>query len=284
MVSPVNRTSQLPNYADEVNYNDAKRHIENENGVTEGVFVRYVKAEFGNVPRQRALALFDEIDANNSGGLREAEFDGWSARSENTSGVDKTNANINNKINASFGDYKKLTRVDGGVDKFNNVTSEYLVIVESHGRDAFNTVESNELPKVTGATLVDFGGSHDKYIALYKITQPNVTITGDGGSGQALFIDTNQKVSLSAKPVDPALGAEKLKGPSKPNQLAIYADDEGGKDVVNGVSERDKFFKSYAVNSFGTGDDLIHIIGDKLPANNNKGPNLNGAFGVLTFT
>ncbi|MEQ9108234.1 MAG: hypothetical protein RLO04_12290 [Limnobacter sp.] len=284
MVTPVNSIPQFLDYTETVNYNDAKRHIQNENGVTNEVFVRYIQAEYGNVSRQDASALFDEIDANNSGGLRLAEFNKWAAGSKNTSGV--SNSNINTAgVDASFGDYKKLTRVDGGVDTFKNVKSDYLVIVESHGRDAFNTVESNELLKVKGATLVGFGGSHDKYIALYKITDPTVTITGDGGSGQALFINTDQKVSLSAKPVDPALGGEKLKGPSKPNQLAIYADDEGGKgSVVNGVSERDQFFKSRAIGSFGAGDDLIHIIGNKLSANNSEGPTLNGAAGVLTFT
>lgn len=284
MVAPVNRTSQFQDYKDEINYNDAKRHIDNENGVTKEVFGRYIKAEFGDVTPRGAAALFDEIDANNSGGLREAEFDRWSVGSTNTSDVGNNNTN-STKINASFGDYKKLTRVDGGRDSFNNVKSDYLVIVESHGRNASDRVEANELPKVTGAKLVSFGGSHDKYIALYKVTSSNVSITGDGGSGQALFINTDQQVSLRAKAVDPSLGSEKLKGPSKANELVIYAEDEGGKgSKTNGVADRDRFFKSYANGSFGSGDDLIYVIDNQLSANNDKGPNLNGAAGVLTFT
>jgi hypothetical protein len=293
MVASVNRTQQSQSYTDEVNYNDAKRHIQNENGVTKEVFGRYIKAEFGDVTPRGAMALFDEIDANNSGGLREAEFSRWAAdstvgissvgSSSNTSGAGSSVST--NGVDATFGNYKKLTRVDGGTDSFNNVKSDYLVIVESHGRNASDRVEANELPKVTGAKLVSFGGSHDKYIALYKVTSSNVSITGDGGSGQALFINTDQQVSLRAKAVDPSLGSEKLKGPSKANELVIYAEDEGGKgNKTNGVADRDRFFKSYANGSFGSGDDLIYVIDNQLSANNDKGPNLNGAAGVLTFT
>lgn len=293
MVSPVNKAQAFNDYANMVNYNDAKRHIKNENGVTEDVFVRYVRTEFGDVAAKDAGSLFDEIDANNSGGLREAEFNRWASGSKsaarsvdtpsNAPGVDKRVSSAG--VNATFGDYKKLTRVDGGTDKFTNVNSEYMVIVESHGRNASSKVNANELPKVSGATLVGFGGSHDKYIALYKVTNSTVSITGDGGSGQALFINTDKKVSLSAKAVDPSLGGEKLKGPAKSNQLVIYADDEGGKgSKTNGVADRDQFFKSNSKSRFGGGDDLIYIVGNEVSPSNNKGPTLNGASGVLTFS
>lgn len=299
MVSPVNSAQSLENYASSINYNDAKSHIDDEKGITQEVFVRYVRTEFGDVAAKDAGALFEAIDKNGSGGLREAEFNRWAfapaagassgrraSSVDSTSNASAVNRNVSsNDVNASFGGYKKLTRVDGGTDRFNNVKSDYLIIVESHGRNASSKVSANQLPKVSGATLVSYGGSHDKYIALYKVTDSTVSITGDGGSGQALFINTDKKVSLSAKAVDPSLGGEKLKGPAKSNQLVIYADDEGGKgNKTNGVADRDRFFKSNSKTSFGGGDDLIYIVGNQVSPNNNKGPTLNGASGVLTFS
>lgn len=295
MVIPTNAASQLQDLASKVNYNDAQSFIKNENGVTKEVFGRYVQSAFSDVSSKDAEALFNRIDRNGSGGLREAEFKGFRATPMDSSlSGDKSGANSvsvsgsgnasdsasvrTSGVNATFGGYKKLTRVDGGTDTFNNVPQGYMVIAESHGRNAHSKVSANQLPKVQGAELVSFGGSHDKYIALYKVTDSTVKITGDGGSGQAMFINTKQKVSMNAKAADPSLGSETLKGPAQSNQLAIYAEDEGGK------GSRDSFFGSNAIDKFGAGDDLIYLFGDKVSPNNNKGPSLNGAAGILTFS
>ena len=68
-------------YAGAMEYNKGK-------GITEDVFKDYALDKFG-VSNNDAKKIFDEIDRNDSGGLREREFDKWTREAtDNTTNTD----------------------------------------------------------------------------------------------------------------------------------------------------------------------------------------------------
>ncbi len=180
-------------------------------------------------------------------------------------------------------DFVSFHKLANEVTTFNNVTAQYVVYAESHGREGHNDIRSNQpgFVGMKGATLVGYGGGRDKYLAIFKVNSGTVVIDKDqgqegrgGGSAQALFIKTSKTLTVAeARSLDPAIGSERVPGTKNSSEIVIYADDEGGKGT------RDEFFMPKAYKVYGSGDDLLYVFAQSLSG----GPTGNGAFMRLTI-
>lgn len=92
MVNAISGGVSPTNYADNINYSDASSYITKENGVTKEVFLRYAQAQFPDVALQEVEAIFNQIDRNGSGGLREREFDSWGVASTQSVAVQSSDS------------------------------------------------------------------------------------------------------------------------------------------------------------------------------------------------
>jgi len=173
----------------------------------------------------------------------------------------------------TFGPFSKLNEE---TTVFNQVSAEYVVYAESHGRNGHNDIDESQsgFVRMVGATLVGYGGGRDKYLALFRVNSATVQIDANGGSPQALFIDTSKTLRVvEARSIDPSIpnvGPQPVPGPNSGSEIIIYAEDEGGK------GDRDQYFGSRATKTYGTGDDLLYVFGDNRIGSG--GPNGNGAY------
>lgn len=170
-------------------------------------------------------------------------------------------------------DLVNFSRLNEESTVFNNVTAQYIVYAESHGRNGHNDIHEsqNGFVDMVGARLVGYGGGRDKYLALFRVTSSTVTIDANGGAAHALFIRTSKTLAVTeARSIDPAIGAQKVPGARGSNEIVIYAEDEGGK------AGRDEFYMPRAYRTFGSGDDLLYVFADDRISG--SGPNGNGAY------
>jgi hypothetical protein len=180
-------------------------------------------------------------------------------------------------------DFVSFHKLANEVTTFNNVTAQYVVYAESHGREGHNDIRNSQpgFVGMKGATLVGYGGGRDKYLAIFKVNSSTVVVDKDqgnegrgGGSAQALFIKTAKTLSVTeARSLDPAIGSERVPGTKNSSEIVIYAEDEGGKGT------RDEFFMPKAYKVYGSGDDLLYVFAQSLSG----GPTGNGAFMRLTI-
>ncbi len=161
---------------------------------------------------------------------------------------------------------------------FSNVTAKYIVYAESHGRSGHNDIDESQpgFVDAVGATLVDYGGGRDKYMALFQVTSSNVSMHANGGAAYALFINTSKTLTVvEATSVDPSIGARQVPGPRASNEIVIYAEDEGG------AGTRDEFYMPRAYKIYGSGDDLVYVFADDRISG--QGPAGNGAYMRLSI-
>lgn len=169
-------------------------------------------------------------------------------------------------------EFIRFSGLSAEVTTFLDVSAQYLVYAESHGRNGHNDIRQNQsgFVRVEGATLLGFGGGRDKYLALFRVDSSRVSIDKNGGAAQAVFVRTSSTLSVEeARTVDPAIGGENVPGP-RSDEVVIYAEDEGGK------SGRDEFYMPRAAHTFGRGDDLLYVFTEDRISG--QGPNGNGAF------
>jgi hypothetical protein len=162
-----------------------------------------------------------------------------------------------------FVSYKDLK---DGTSSFTNVTSKYILVDHSAGKQGWNDIVPGHpgLVKVTGAKLVKVGGGRDKYLALFEVTnKAKVDIVKKSGAAHALFVKTTKVLAvLDVKSIDPEIGKQKVPGANQANnEVVFYAEDEGNKD-----SNRDTFYESRAFEQWGDGDDRLYVFTDNTPS------------------
>lgn len=171
-------------------------------------------------------------------------------------------------------EFVSFSKLNDEVTVFKNVSAQYIVYAESHGRNGHDDIHKDQdgFVDIVGAKLIGYGGGRDKHLALFKVTSPNVTINKNGGSSQALFVKTSKELTVAeARSIDPAIGAKKVPGAAASNELVVYAEDEGGKGT------RDQFYMPRAFEYFGSGDDLLYVFASNRVTESGA-PNGNGAY------
>lgn len=187
---------------------------------------------------------------------------------------DEEVAALGNKGAVRGVEFVSFSSLSAEVTDFKNVSAKYIVYSESHGRNGHNDINKDQdgFVDVVGAQLIGYGGGRDKYLALFKVTSPNVKIDKNGGSGQALFVKTSKTLTvIEAKSIDPEIGAKKVPGAPANDEIVVYAEDEGGKGT------RDQFYMPRAFEYFGSGDDLLYVFASN-SVTEPGAPNGNGAY------
>ncbi len=202
----------------------------------------------------------------------EPTTDGFAADGEEA--ADDVVAALGDKGAVRGVEFVGFSKLNDEVTVFKNVSAQYIVYAESHGRNGHNDIHKDQdgFVDIVGAKLIGYGGGRDKHLALFKVTSSNVTINKNGGSAQALFVKTSKELTVTeAKSIDPAIGAQKVPGAPASNELVVYAEDEGGK------STRDQFYMPRAFEYFGSGDDLLYVFASNRVTESGA-PNGNGAY------
>lgn len=278
-----------------VNYADAKSYDTNGNGIQKSDFVKYATKELG-VSEGEAKSLFNKIDANDSGGLRKAEFDKSDRGDSNNTdhaigggdndqptegGNNKGGSSLNNIPGVKFGDTQRLHR-DGKKegfkdDKINTNGADYLLLSESHGTN-HKQMDINDAPVIVGFKCVGGGGSGDKSAYLYKRTSDKneVIIKGNIGAGFVTKIYSKSDLDFNAYTTDPNYKDTKRLDRPNPNEIGLYFEDEGNK------RDRDEQFEAAGFKTIhGAGrDDQIKIMPNSW--NEKDVPNGNGAQGFIS--
>jgi Ca2+-binding EF-hand superfamily protein len=162
-------------YSDSINYSDAASFIETENGVTKEVFLRYVGHVFPEMTEQEAETIFNEIDANNSGGLREREFESWSGVKSDIIETDKKSIN--------YSDAENYVGNNSGVTK--EVFLKYIAenFPEMTGREAeaiFNEIDAN-----------NSGGLRESEFDRWSMASSNTPETADNEVNEQDDVDND---------------------------------------------------------------------------------------------
>ena len=275
--------------------------LDNDPNVNKAELGEYIRNESGvDIAPDQLTILFDRLDHNGSGNIREKELDAFikshgdelfPAQSEGDSGNGSSNSPSNEVPDVEFFGY---TTWRDDAREFDPDGAAYFVYVESHGNQGHGDIDESQkgFVSVEGADLVDYGGGRDKYIALFKVTDPDsVVVNANGGAAGVLFLDTDQTVDLhNARTVNPSVQndrfEENVRGPENANEIVIYAEDEGGKRWGTDGLIRDDYFIPNSSHVWGQGkDDMVYMIehGD-LPPDNDEGPRGNGATGTLVFS
>ena len=305
--------------------------LDKDPNVNEAELGDFIREGLGlDISSKQLGELFSRLDRNGSGNVREPEFDDFMKKHGDeviplqadggaekpgdtrppegqTPPVDTDNSTAGNADGGDSGEGGSSSSSSGDADveffgyttwrdgtrDFDPDGASYFVYVESHGSQGHGDINENQkgFVDVEGAELVDYGGGRDKYIALFKVTDPdNVSVNANGGAAGVLFLDTDQTVELNnARTVNPRVQNEKfeenIRGPESSNEIVIYAEDEGGKGWGDGGRTRDDYFVPNSSHVWGRGgDDMVYMFeyGD-LPPDNDEGPRGNGATGTLVF-
>ena len=170
----------------------------------------------------------------------------------------------------------KLPRKENYELSITNVDAQYVLYVESHGRNGHdNKDEDNRDVDIENARLIGIGGGTDKYLALFKVDNDAGHITikdGSVGAVQIYFIKTSGTLNFQeAWSVDPSVS--KNRDPHYKNvpgagsdSIVLYADDEGGKN-----ESRDATYIRSSFIRYGNGDDRLYVYGGSLDKNNGNG-------------
>ena len=170
----------------------------------------------------------------------------------------------------------KLPRENNYELSITNVDAQYVLYVESHGRNGHDDKnESNRDVDIDHARLLGIGGGTDKYLALFKVDNNagHITIKDRSvGAVQIYFIKTNSALNFQeAWSVDPSVSRDRdphyknVPGAGR-NSIVLYADDEGGKNA-----SRDATYIRSSFIRYGNGDDRLYVYDGSLDKNNGNG-------------